>query len=65
MTAKLMMEKDVHVGLKSRTDKSYKKIKTEETTPEQEVKNEKKSLYAQPVTMEEFIEQRKQEYVFL
>ena len=65
MTAKLMMEKDVHVGLKSRTDNNSKKIETEKTTPEQEVKNEKKSLYAQPVTMEEFIEQRKKEYVFL
>ena len=60
-----MMEKDVHVGLKSRTDKSSQKIETEKDTPEQEVKKEEKSPYAQPVTMEEFIEQRKKEYVFL
>lgn len=65
MTAKLTMKEDIHVGLESRLDISSQKIETEKTTIEQELKNEKKSLHAQPVTMEEFIEQRKKEYVFL
>lgn len=59
MTAKVMLKKDVQGGLESGTDNNSKKIENEK------LKSEKKPAHFQAVTMEEFIEQRKKEYIFL